>query len=238
MSKLVVGNWKMNKTVQEANTFCKEFLKLVPKKANNFCLCVPFTCLNEVTKQIAKKGFVGVQNIYPENCGAFTGEINADMVIASGAKYCIVGHSERRKILNESNEFVNKKVKYATNSGLKVILCVGETIEEKSKVVSVLKNQLKNLNGTNFENLIIAYEPIWAIGTGKVATNKDIYKAHKIIIDYLKEEYGEVVPCLYGGSVNPENAEEIFGIENVAGVLVGGASLDALKFAKLVKFGL
>lgn len=238
MSKLVVGNWKMNKTVQEANTFCKAFLKLVPNGANNFCLCVPFTCLSDVAKQMAKTGFVGVQNIFPEKCGAFTGEVNAQMALASGASFCIVGHSERRKILNESNEFVAKKVINATNSGLKVILCVGETLEERSKVVSVLKSELKNLEGTNFENLIIAYEPIWAIGTGKVATSKDIFKAHKIIIDYLYNTYGKKVPCLYGGSVKPENAQEIFEIENVAGVLVGGASLDANKFAELVKFGL
>lgn len=234
MSKFVVANWKMNKNNDEARAFCKVFLKQINKRTNNFCICPPHTCLATVSECLRGVGMVGAQNVYFATKGAFTGEISPEMIKSCGANYCIIGHSERRNLFGETDEFVAKKLKFATENGLKVIFCVGEHEDEHTKILSVLKHQLKALNGADLTNVVLAYEPIWAIGTGKVATIKDIKKAHGIILDCVQKEFNIKIPCLYGGSVNSCNAKEILALEEVAGVLVGGASLDPVEFAKLV----
>ena len=157
------------------------------------------------------------------------------MVKDAGADVTILGHSERRHIFNETNDDLRKKLDIANKYGLQVIFCVGETLEEHDNIESVLVNQLKILTKEDLANLIIAYEPVWAIGTGKVATEEDILVAHKIVKDYVKRNYGNDVKVLYGGSVKPENAAEILKLNCVDGVLVGGASLDPVKFESLIK---
>ena len=156
------------------------------------------------------------------------------MVKSAGATFCLVGHSERRHIFGESNEELAKKICAAVGSGLKVIYCVGETIDEHTRLKSVLTDQLSALKGCDLKCVIIAYEPVWAIGTGKVAKQADIIKAHKFIKEYINKTYGTEVRVLYGGSVNSENANEILSLDVVDGVLVGGASLDAIKFSNIV----
>lgn len=238
MSKFVVANWKMNKTKEEAKDFCEKLLNLLPPRAVNYCICAPFTCIDEVAGMLPKTAKVGAQDVYFADNGAFTGEISPQMISDCGATYVLVGHSERRVLMGEDDETVAKKLKFATERGLNVIYCVGETSEEHSKIVSVLKRQLKALKNVNLDKVIIAYEPLWAIGTGVVAGTDDILQAHRLIINYCINNFGRAVKVLYGGSVNPENAETILGLNDVAGVLVGGASLDAEKFAKLIEMGL
>ena len=235
MSKLVVGNWKMNKTNAEAEAFCSDFVKFLPKNANNYCVCAPFTCLSLVSDLLGKNAKTGAQNVYYAQKGAFTGEISPEMILSCGARYVIVGHSERRNTFGESDEVIAKKVKFATENGLNVILCVGEREDERTRIVSVLKRQLKALNGVDLDKVIVAYEPVWAIGTGLVATKDDIFKAHRLIINYCLNNFGQNVQVLYGGSVNLASAPEILSIKEVAGILVGGASLDAKTFAGLVE---
>lgn len=237
MSKLVVANWKMNKTQKEAKNFCKEFLKKIPNKTNNFVICPPATLIESVALGLKNRGAVGAQNVFYAQSGAFTGEISPLQVLDAGAIFCLVGHSERRNYLGETDEICAKKVKFATENGLKVIFCVGEQLEERGSVLTVLKRQLKALAGVDLKNVIIAYEPVWAIGTGKVATAKDITHAHSIIKQIVMKEFNANISCLYGGSVKASNAQEILGLNEVDGILVGGASLDAQEFAELVKIG-
>ena len=231
MGKLVVANWKMNKTIGEAEAFCAGF----DKKADNFIICCPATLIKPVFDLLKNGNKVGAQNICAYEEGAYTGEISAKMIKDAGANVTILGHSERRHIFNETNDDLRKKLDIANKYGLQVIFCVGETLEEHDKIESVLVNQLKILTKEDLANLIIAYEPVWAIGTGKVATNEDIKVAHKIVKDYVKKNYGANVKVLYGGSVKPENAAEILKLNCVDGVLVGGASLDPVKFESLIK---
>ena len=231
MKKLVVANWKMNKTISEAEAFCAGF----DKKADNYIICCSATLIKPVFDLLKNGNKVGAQNICAYEEGAYTGEISAKMIKDAGANVTILGHSERRHIFNETNDDLRKKLDIANKYGLQVIFCVGETLEEHDKIESVLVNQLKILTKEDLANLIIAYEPVWAIGTGKVATNEDIKAAHKIVKDYVKKNYGANAKVLYGGSVKPENAAEILKLNCVDGVLVGGASLDPVKFESLIK---
>ena len=235
MSKIVAGNFKMNKTKAEAKAYCKELLGLLNKSQNNFIIIPPFTLIDSVLDNLGGRGSVGAQNCAIAEKGAYTGEISAQMVADSGAKYCLIGHSERRHIFGETNEDISKKLDMAQKTGLKVILCVGELLEEHNKLKGVLKTQLDVLKGKKLTNIIIAYEPVWAIGTGKVATTLDIIKAHEYIKDYVKKQYNTDIKVLYGGSVKPENCQEILALDCVNGVLVGGASLDAKKMAEMIK---
>ena len=244
---LIAGNWKMHKTPTETVEYFKEFLPLVNEVNNvEVLICPPFIDIPAAVK--ATKGSniqIGAQNCYFEKEGAFTGEISPVMLKAAGCKYVILGHSERRHIFGESNELINKKVISALEEGLKVILCVGETLEERESglTFTVIESQLRlGLSGVeNFlDRIEIAYEPVWAIGTGVAAKPEDAEEVHKFIYQILNElnsNQAENVRVLYGGSVKPSNAEAILSQPHIKGVLVGGASLKPNDFAEIVKIG-
>lgn len=234
MEKIIAANWKMNNDFSDIKPFVK-YVKKNVKQKNGLVVCVPSVMLKE-TADSAKKVFeVGAENCYFAEKGAFTGEISPKMVKSAGASYVIIGHSERRQIFGETNEVLNKKLKAALANGLKVIFCIGETLEEKSKYKSVLKKEI--VEGfdeiTDFSNIVIAYEPVWAIGTGKVATTADISKVHSYIKGLVKDIYDVKIPVLYGGSVKPSNSKEILALEEVDGVLIGGASLKPEDYAAI-----
>jgi len=234
--KIIAANWKMNKTNKEAKAFFAEFTKLQRKTNNQIIFCAPFTTLATVAKIGKELGFAaGAQNFHPAKNGAYTGEISLDMVAETGARVVLVGHSERRTLFRETDEFINEKIQTALSAGFKVIFCIGETLTEResNKTEAVLKRQItKGLKDVvSHNNLIIAYEPVWAIGTGLTATNAQIKETHAYIKSLID------VPLLYGGSANEKNCAEIFGIPNVDGALVGGASLVAEKFAVMVNYG-
>jgi triosephosphate isomerase len=239
--RILAANWKMNKTIAESKEFFAEFAKLKPDSRNcRLIFCVPFTALSAVGKECKKIGaLAGAENLHPAASGAFTGEISAGMLLDAGARAVIVGHSERRTLFHETDAFINEKVRAGLAAGLTVIFCIGETLKERQsdKTNAVLKRQLaKGLAGVGFsKNLIIAYEPVWAIGTGLVASREQIAAAHAYIKQAAKKQFaGADVPVLYGGSANEKNAAEIFSIENVDGALVGGAALVPGKFAAMI----
>ena len=239
--KIIAGNWKMNKTNAETEKFFDEFWKLVDEPPNKVIICAPFTSLATAYSMCEDSGIeIGAQNVHHERGGTFTGEISADMLLELGVKYVLAGHSERRAMLGETDEFINQKVKSAINAGLHVILCIGETLDELSagKTFDVLKRQLeKGLAGVgNTKNIYIAYESVWAISGGDpnkpkpIATTDQIATVHAFIKNIIN------VPVLYGGSANDQNMHEIFSIPNVDGALIGGASLVPEKFAKMVSW--
>ena len=243
--KVIAGNWKMNMLPNEAINYIEEFAPLVKDTNNEVILCVPYTDLFYVLLNTQGTNIkVGAQNMHFEETGAYTGEIAPSMLKAIGVEYVIIGHSERRQYYNETDESVNKKVKAAFSNNLKPIVCVGETLEEREaeKTVEIITNQtklaLEGLTEEQVKNTIIAYEPIWAIGTGKTATSED---ANNSIIEIRKEIekiYGkDVADCViiqYGGSVKSSNANELFTTSDIDGGLVGGASLKPEEFAKIV----
>lgn len=236
MGKYIIGNWKMNNSFADIPVFVK-YLKKNAKKQDNLVVCVPSVMVSECAKQAKGVLAVGAQNCHNEAKGAYTGEVSAQMIKEAGATYVIIGHSERRHIFGESNEFIAKKVEAALAAGLKVIFCIGETLEEKPKFKSLIKSQvLEGLKLVNdAKNLIVAYEPVWAIGTGKVATTDDIVKAHSYIKGLLNNKFGVNVPVLYGGSVKSSNSAEILALEDVDGALIGGASLKAEELLKIAE---
>jgi triosephosphate isomerase len=242
----VVGNWKMYKTAREATDYIEDLVPLVEGMRTNLFLAVPFTSIASAV-QFAKETnvVIGAQNMNDAREGAFTGEIAGLMLKEAGAAFVILGHSERRHVFGETNALVHRKVLRALQDDLQPILCVGETLKERGagKTEAVLKEQIfSGLDGVPREEahkVILAYEPVWAIGTGKTATSKLIEEAHGLIRECLAELFGkkkaEEIAVLYGGSVKPENAEEIGSLKNVDGVLVGGASLDPNQFAEIVR---
>ncbi len=235
--KYIIANWKMNNDFSDIPGYLK-YLKKYVKNQQNVVVCVPSVMLKTFSDETRKTMFeTGAQNCYFAESGAFTGEISPKLVKNSGATYVILGHSERRQIFSETNELINHKISASVALGLKVVFCVGETLDEKSKYKSVLKKQL--LDGlksiSDLSNIIVAYEPVWAIGTGKVAIKADIEKAHLYIKDTIKENFDYDVPVLYGGSVKPINSAEILALNCVDGVLVGGASLNAEDFSKIIE---
>ena len=236
MEKYIAANWKMNNDFSDIKPFLK-YIKKNQKNRKNLVVCVPSVMVK--TFADCAKGLVetGAQNCYFAEKGAFTGEISPKMVKSAGASYVIVGHSERRQIFGESNELLANKLDAALKSGLKVIFCIGETLEERTKYKSVLKKEIVEgfAKITNFSNVIVAYEPVWAIGTGKVATTADISKVHKFIKDLFKENYNVDMPVLYGGSVKPQNSREILALPEVDGVLIGGASLKAEDYVAIAQ---
>lgn len=243
--KFIVANWKMHKTVKEALAFIDEFIPTVKEISDREIGIAPtFICIESISKAIKNTNVkLCAQNAFYENKGAYTGEVSPAMLKDAGVEYVIIGHSERRKYFYETNEIINRKINACINEGLKVIFCIGETLEERQldKTTEVIKTQIKKgLEGIDSsQRLTIAYEPVWAIGTGVVATEDQIREAHLFIRNLLKEICGveaDEVRLLYGGSVTPENIRTIMTIDNVDGVLVGGASLDPLKFAKIVKY--
>jgi triosephosphate isomerase len=243
--KFFVANWKMNKTVKESLNFLRDFIPLIKEiKDREIGIAPTFVCLESVGKTLENTPIkLCAQNVFYEKKGAYTGEISPTMLKDLNVEYVIIGHSERRKYFQETDEVINRKIKASIDEQLKVIFCIGEIIEERQSNMTfdVLKRQiekgLENIN--NPSSIVLAYEPVWAIGTGIVASEKQIEEAHAFIRDKLKEIYSEKadsVRILYGGSVTPENIHAIINIDNVDGVLVGGASLDAQKFSKIVKY--
>ncbi|GLI53695.1 triose-phosphate isomerase [Thermodesulfovibrio yellowstonii] len=243
--KFIVANWKMHKTVREALAFLDEFIPIAKDLNDREIGIAPtFICIESVGKALINTSIkLCAQNAFYENKGAYTGEVSPLMLKDCGVKYVIIGHSERRKYFYENDDIINKKIHACIKEGLKVIFCIGETLEDRqnNKTMEILKTQIRNglLEINSPEALTIAYEPVWAIGTGVVATEEQIKQSHLFIRNQLKEIYGEranEVRILYGGSVTPENIKPIMEIDNVEGVLVGGASLDPLKFARIVKY--
>jgi triosephosphate isomerase len=248
MGKMIVANWKMNKGLVQSQQFVEELKAYIDKhKVINadIVLCPPFTSLDSVNKKISSTGIkLGAQNMYYETIGAFTGEISAGMLKSCGCEYVILGHSERRQYFNETNAIVNKKVLKALDEGLKPILCVGENLQEHDDKLteSVIEEQisscLAHVNAEGIAGVTIAYEPIWAIGTGKNATPHQAESVHNFIRKKFKKLYNEDVSkntrIIYGGSISPENAKELFASSTVDGGLVGGASLEAESFIKII----
>ncbi|WP_291319164.1 triose-phosphate isomerase [Desulfonatronospira sp.] len=246
--KLMAANWKMFKTWEEARQTARELVVAVRNDLpadREVLICPPFTALRGVSEMLMQQeGFyLGGQNFYPGEQGAFTGEISPDQLLDAGCSYALVGHSERRHVLGEKDDFLAMKVAFGLQKGLKVILCVGETLEERKQgqVQAVLHRQLeqglKSVSaGTTAENLAVAYEPVWAIGTGETAVPPEIQEAHDLVREKLKNilKQGETIRILYGGSVKPENTASIISLDNVEGVLVGGASLNADKFSQII----
>lgn len=237
---IIAGNWKMNKLPSEGRSFINEVVNLVLDiKSVSVIFAPPFTGLFEV--QVKSPFHIAAQNCHWEDSGALTGEISVSMIKDCGVEYVIVGHSERRHIFGEKNEWVNKKAKALLENGVSPILCVGETIaqRESGETESVLKDQLeKGLDSiSDVRNCIIAYEPVWAIGTGLTATNEQVEIAHQFIREVIGNKYGngDGTHILYGGSVNSDNAESLIQTEGVDGFLIGGASLDAASFASIIK---
>ncbi|WP_028575214.1 triose-phosphate isomerase [Desulfonatronovibrio hydrogenovorans] len=248
MKKLMAANWKMFKTWEEARQTARELVVAVGSSLpgdREVLLIPPFTALRGVVEMLAGEDgyFLGGQNFYPEVQGAFTGEISPDQLLDAGCTYALVGHSERRHVLGEKDDFLARKVVFGLEKGLKIILCIGEKIEERKegRIQEVLTRQLEmGLEKTDKDvpamDLVVAYEPVWAIGTGETAELEDISHAHGFIRSRLKEmlSQGDQVRILYGGSVKPDNCQSIIGLDNVDGVLVGGASLKADSFSQIV----
>ena len=238
---LIVGNWKMYKTGKEAVSFIETLTPLMTSPNARVMLAVPFTAIG-ASVHASKKGkiSIGAQNMHDADEGAFTGEVSARMLKEAGAEFVLLGHSERRHYFHETNALIQKKVKRALSASLKPILCIGETEKEREsgKTEEVLTRQLKeSLQGFSAQEvheLILAYEPVWAIGTGKTATPQMADEAHALCLRYLQETFDEEVPVLYGGSVKPENAKELLQMPNIDGALVGGASLDPRAFAQII----
>ena len=244
---IIAGNWKMHKTIAEALEFVNDVKDKVSNNEVEAVICAPFTLLKdlkEATKGTSIK--VGAQNMHFEEKGAFTGEISPLMLKELDMDYVIIGHSERRQYFNETNETVNKKVLKALEVGIDPILCVGETLEEREagNTKDVCKVQvekaLENVSKEDLAKVVIAYEPIWAIGTGKTATSEDANNSIKAIRSKIAELYGaevaEEVIIQYGGSVKSSNAKELFTTSDIDGGLVGGASLKAEEFSKIVNY--
>ena len=242
---IIAGNWKMNKTAAEAEKLINELKPLVAKSKPEVVICVPYTDLWVAKNAIeGTKIKLGAENVAWADSGAFTGEISADMLLEAGVEYVIIGHSERRQYFGETDETVNKRMKQALAKGLKAIVCVGETLteREKNKTKRVLKRQV--LEGfkdvTDFSNIVIAYEPVWAIGTGKTATAEDANKTIGYIRSVIRKNWGaeiaKGVRIQYGGSMKPANAKELMAMRNIDGGLIGGAALKAEDFAAIVNY--
>jgi triosephosphate isomerase len=243
----IAGNWKMNKVNREAIQLVRELIPLISGLSDvDVGVCPPFTSLADVAATIADSQSslkLGAQNVYPEPQGAFTGEISPSMLADLGVTHVIVGHSERREIMGEDDEFVAAKLKAALDAGMIPVLCVGETLQEReageanSKVENQLQADLASFAGSELPTLLIAYEPIWAIGTGKTATPADAQEMASFIRQRLAVKHGQLSAdktcILYGGSVKASNIEELIKMQDIDGALVGGASLDAKEFSAI-----
>ncbi len=244
---IIAGNWKMNKTPQEAvalTTLLKRELADVTEV--DVVVCPPFTALTDVRDVLTGTSIgIGGQDLYWEDAGAFTGEISAPMLVASGAGYVIIGHSERRQFFGETDETVNKKIGAALRHGLVPIVCVGELLadREAGKTFAVIESQFRGsfagLSPEQMAGLVIAYEPVWAIGTGKTATPDQAQEVHAVLRDLVTKTFGvdtaAAVRIQYGGSVKPENIRDLIGRPDIDGALVGGASLKSEDFSAIVE---
>ena len=244
--KIVAGNWKMNMTPSQATALCAELKDLVKSDSVEVVYCVPAIDIVPVVEAVKGTNVaVGAENMYFEEKGAYTGEISAEMLVDAGVKYVIIGHSERRDYFKEDDALLNKKVKKAISAGLTPILCCGESLEQREMGVTMdwirfqIKSDLVDVTADQVKNIVIAYEPIWAIGTGKTATTEQAEEVCKGIRDCIAQMYdeatAEAVRIQYGGSVNAGNAAELFAQPDIDGGLVGGASLKA-DFGKIVNY--
>ena len=243
--KIVAGNWKMNKNLQEGVALAKELTEVVKNPNCGVIICTPFIHLASVAEIVKDSAIeLGAENCADKEKGAYTGEVSAEMVKSTGAQYVILGHSERREYYNETPEILKEKVQLALANGLKVLFCIGETLEEReaNKQNEVVKAELAgsvfNLSAEEFKNIVIAYEPIWAIGTGKTATAEQAEEIHAYIRSCVAEVYGQEVAddttILYGGSCKASNAPELFAKPDIDGGLIGGASLKAADFKGII----
>ncbi len=241
----IAGNWKMNKTSSQGKALARLVVEAVGANDKvDVAICPPFTALDAVNSVVeGTKIKLGAQNLHTEASGAYTGEVAADMLLDCGCTYVIVGHSERREYFKECDKTVNKKVVAAIIAGLKPILCVGETLEQREKGVTmdIIKTQvveaLQGVCPIGIKSVVIAYEPVWAIGTGKTATPEMAQEVHAAIRAILAEKYGagaENIQILYGGSMKPENAAELLAQKDIDGGLIGGAALNGVSFTALV----
>ena len=244
--KVIAGNWKMNMLPNEAIDYIQAFEPMVKDAKAEVILCVPYTdlfyCLMNAQGTNIK---IGAQNMHFAETGAYTGEVSGKMLKSIGVEYVIIGHSERRQYYNETDESVNKKIKAALENELKPIVCVGETLEQreagitKDFVTTQVKNAFEGLEKEDAKKIIIAYEPIWAIGTGKTASKEDANEVCSWIREEIRSLYGDIADEIiiqYGGSVKSSNAKELFSMPDIDGGLVGGASLDAEDFSKIVNY--
>ena len=244
--KIIAGNWKMNKTVAESIELVEELQRLhADQTAVDVVVCPPYTSLKSVSDILSNTQIhVGSQNISAEDSGAYTGEISHEMLKELYVRYVIIGHSERREYFQESDDLINRKVLKALEKNLKPILCVGESLEQRESGITedVVEKQirlgLRDINPDMYSDLVIAYEPVWAIGTGKTATAQQAQDVHYFIRCLIKEMVGldasNVVRIQYGGSMKPSNAEELLSQADIDGGLIGGASLDAVSFGSLI----
>lgn len=245
--KIIAGNWKMNNTISQAEDFVASIIDRINVSDREVVICPSFVCLDTVYNVIENTNVkLGAQNVYFEEKGAYTGEISADMLVSCFVDYTIIGHSERRNIFSETDEMINKKAKTLLTRDIKPIICVGETLEQREQnkhfdfVKSQVINALKDIDEKSVaEKIVIAYEPIWAIGTGKTATAEQANEMCKFIRDTISELYSKKVAdkirIQYGGSVNAKNASQILNMPDIDGTLVGGASLKD-EFVSIVNF--
>lgn len=246
---IIVANWKMHKTTGQAIEFARGLKDALFKKPVSAAIVVapPFTSIGALAAEFNGSNiFLAAQNMYPASPGAFTGEISGEMLVDAGCQYCIVGHSERRRLFGEDNALINAKIMAALNYGLMPIFCIGETLLEREVgatlmvITSQLKEGLNKVPANDIKKIAIAYEPVWAIGTGKTATPGQVQEAHLFIRNLLNEVYGEKeaasISIIYGGSVTAANIGSLMSQQEINGVLVGSASLDLASFLAIVNF--
>ncbi len=241
----IAANWKLNKTISETQEVISRIIPAVKDLSDvDIVIAPPFTYLSAAAEKLKGTNIMlAAQDVFYEEKGAYTGEISPLMLIDIGCKYVIVGHSERRQYFNETDDIVNKKIKAAKKGGLGVIFCIGEALDDREagKTFDVLNREIeKGLNGIDPEDMVVAYEPIWAIGTGRTATPEQAQEAHSYIRDKINVLYSKKVDeicIIYGGSVTPENIDSLMACKDVDGALVGGASLKVESFIKIIKFG-
>jgi triosephosphate isomerase (TIM) len=248
--KIVAGNWKMNKDLNEGLKLASEVINMAKDEVNTnatLVLCTPYVHLSSVSGLVKgeKNVFLGAQNCYSKTSGAYTGEISVSMLKSVGVQYVIVGHSERREYFKETNQMLAEKVNIVLESGMLPIFCCGETLDERNsgKHIDIVKSQITEslfqLSETQLKNVVIAYEPVWAIGTGVTASTEQAQEMHKIIRDHLAGKYGQDVAneisILYGGSCKPSNSKELFACPDIDGGLIGGASLVSRDFIDIAK---
>ena len=245
---LIAGNWKLNKTIAEATELAAQLAQELNNIENREIVIAPiFTALSATSKAISNSPIqLAAQNCYPETQGAYTGELSPQFLADAGCKYIIIGHSERRQLLNETDAFINKKLLKTIEAALKPILCIGETLQQReSEQMEVVLSQqikggLKNLTAGQMATVVIAYEPIWAIGTGKTATTAQAQDAHffirKLLLELFDSKIAAQTRILYGGSVKPDNIDGLMKQADIDGALVGGASLNGADFVRIVNF--
>jgi len=245
---MIAGNWKLHKTLEESCQLAADLVQQVSSVEDRDIVIAPvFTSLASVAEKIANHPIqLAAQNCYPAETGAFTGEVSPALLKDAGCHYIISGHSERRQLLNETNQFVNQKVSATLNAGLGAILCIGETLQEREshQMLDILTTQIKEglagITADQMSRVVIAYEPVWAIGTGVTASNEQAQEAHAFIRGLLQglfdQDIAEATRILYGGSVKPNNVDGLMAQTDIDGALVGGASLKAEDFIRIVKF--